>query len=166
MEPLKCVGNSSPGSISHLLQVQQSVTSRGSRGRSCECVSGEQQQEDWEANGKRKIPFSAVCPMQRSRWVGCSVPDLSRCIWYCFKKAKEKKQNLRKGIPNNRYTHLLRTNLGSLYYKIAASSTLVISLYFLFLSSSHLPKSALPDCFTDELKATEIQSLIRIFLNC
>lgn len=65
-------------------------------------------------------------------------------------------------IPNKEYIDLLWTNLSYLYGKIAASFTVAISLYFLFLSSCHLPKSALPDCFADKLKATEIQSLIRI----
>lgn len=66
----------------------RSLTAPGSRRRSCKCGSGEQQQWDWEANGRRKIPVFAACPMQSSRWIDHSVPDLSRCIWCCFREAE------------------------------------------------------------------------------
>lgn len=56
---------------------------------------------------------------------------------------------------------MLCTNLGYVYDNIA-SSTLAIFLYFLFISSSNLPESALPNCFTDKLKATEIQNFPKL----
>lgn len=144
-------------------RLHQPSASQGSRGRSCECVSGEQQQRVWEANGKEKFHFlqSAQCREADGLAAACRIcQGVSGIVL-----GKEKKQwSLRKGIPNKRY--LLWTNLCYLNDKIAASFAVAIFLYFLYLSSSHLPKSALPDCFTDELKATEIQSLIRIFLNC
>lgn len=80
--------SSSPSTPSPLLQVPRSLTAPGSRSRSCKCGSGEQQQWDWEANGRRKIPVFTACPMQSSRWIDRNVPDLSRCIWCCFRETK------------------------------------------------------------------------------
>lgn len=71
------------------------------------------------------------------------------------------KKNPRKVILNNRYIDLLCTKPGYVYDNIP-SSILAIFLYFLFISSSNLLESALPDCSTDKLKATEIQNFPKL----
>lgn len=88
------------------------------------------------------------------------MPGSSRCIWCCLSKEKTPIKSQEGYTQQQRHT-LLCTKLGFVYDNIP-SFILAIFLYFLLISFSSLPETALPNCFTDKLKATKIQKFSKL----